>query len=765
MLIIPNHGLLANDKIRIATNSLFFKCNKDGNFSDHPYPRATDPAAGVFLTITSKTDNSITVDVGAGGGGGTGADVTATVGVGGTLIFSINSAGSGYINPQINVPEPSYENLEIVGTSRIGIGTTTDTGSNLLLDVAVSASTTSVGIGSTLFEIKSFNIARNGHSFKKGDKFKPVGLVTAAHLSAPIQEFELEVLEIFNDRFSAWQFGEIDYIDSIKILQDGARRRFPLFFNGELLSFEKDLTNSLSQAIDLDAVLLIFVNGVLQKPKESYTFEGGSTFIFNEPPRGESQPGLNDNDDVDIFFYRGTAGVDTIDADVNPTVKIGDTLKITKNDRLAGLPIVHDNNAESQVRARVVKDILNTDLVETDIYTGPGITTGSLRPLTWTKQKRDLRLNGTLIDKSRSILEPQVYATSKIIGNLSTTDGKGGPADGIFVDDAHSFFKESNYSGITVTEVDALITSGDINVGASATAIVSVAGTIKDFVITNGGSGYSGTVDIGIAAPSGVEKIVGVGTTATATVTITNGQISDIDVVNPGLGYTFTNPPHVVIGEPNFNYEKITRIQNAQGYTGIITGISTTNRGSVSGGAIKFFYHAVKEDPNGELTNATASELQVGYPILVSGTKVGNAVTSVDSSNNNVIGIGTQFLDNIYIVKSITPSGSKGVITCHIHSNSTSSAAIGVGVGTAGSFNGVNVVGESEILGKFNWGVLYGTDLVRSSNPISLTVTGKTLNNFSVTGLSTFPTIQRKSYDNIGERGHRSSGSYRADLT
>ena len=764
-LIIPNHGLTTSNKIRIATNSLFFKCNKDGNFSDHPYPRATDPAAGVFLTITSKTDNSITVDVGAGGGGGTGADVTATVGVGGTLIFSINSAGSGYINPQINVPEPSYENLEVVGTSRIGIGTTTDTGSNLLLNVAVSGSTTSVGIGSTLFEIKSFNIARNGHSFKKGDKFKPVGLVTAAHLSAPIQEFELEVLEIFNDRFSAWQFGEIDYIDSIKILQDGARRRFPLFFNGELLSFEKDLTNSLSQAIDLDAVLLIFVNGVLQKPKESYTFEGGSTFIFTEPPRGESQPGLNDNDDVDIFFYRGTAGVDTIDADVNPTVKIGDTLKINKNDRLAGLPIVHDNNTESQIRARVVKDILNTDLVETDIYAGPGISTGSLRPLTWTKQKRDLRLNGTLIDKSRSILEPQVYATSKIIGNLSTTDGKGGPADGIFVDDAHSFFKESNYSGITVSEVDALITSGDINVGASATAIVSVAGTIKDFVITNGGSGYSGTVDIGIAAPSGVEKIVGVGTTATATVTITNGEVSDIDVVNPGLGYTFTNPPHVVIEEPNFNYEKITRIQNAQGYTGIITGISTTNRGSVSGGAIKFFYHAVKEDPNGELSNAVASELQVGYPILVSGTKVGNAVTSVDSSNNNVIGIGTQFLDNIYIVKSITPTGSKGVITCHIHSNSTSSAAIGVGVGTTGSFNGITAVGQSEILGKFNWGVLYGADLVRSSNPISLTVTGKTLNNFNVTGLSTFPTIQRKSYDNIGERGHRSSGSYRADLT
>ena len=38
---------------------------------------------------------------------------------------------------------------------------------------------------------------------------------------------------------------------------------------------------------------------------------------------------------------------------------------------------------------------------------------------------------------------------------------------------------------------------------------------------------------------------------------------------------------------------------------------------------------------------------------------------------------------------------------------------------------------------------------------ISIGVTGLTVNS----GLTTFPTIQRKSYDNLGERGHRNSGS------
>ena len=102
--------------------------------------------------------------------------------------------------------------------SRLGQGATTDTGSNLLIDVQVSAAKTTVGIGSTTFEISNFQIARPGHSFKIGDKFKPVGLVTAAHLSKPINEFELEVLDIFNDQFSAWQFGELDFIDNLSLI-------------------------------------------------------------------------------------------------------------------------------------------------------------------------------------------------------------------------------------------------------------------------------------------------------------------------------------------------------------------------------------------------------------------------------------------------------------------------------------------------------------------------------------------------------------------
>ena len=78
-------------------------------------------------------------------------------------------------------------------------------------------------------------------------------------------------------------------------MQTGSRRRFPLFFNGQLLSFEVDPESALSDQIDLNAVLLIFVNGVLQTPNISYQFEGGTTFTFTEAPMA--------SDKVDVFFY------------------------------------------------------------------------------------------------------------------------------------------------------------------------------------------------------------------------------------------------------------------------------------------------------------------------------------------------------------------------------------------------------------------------------------------------------------------------------
>jgi len=738
VLTIPNHGLTTSDTVGIDTGGLVFKCSKDNFFSDHPYPRSvsktsfpnSDPIAGIQTAIIGTTTNTITLQVGVGGGAGSGAVVTASVGVGGTLAFNIVSAGTSYVNPEIIIPQPNYDNLPIIGVSREGIGSTTQTGSNLLIDVKVGASKTTVGIGSTTFEISEFAIARPGHSFKVGDKFTPVGLVTAAHLTSPIQQFELEVIQTFSDKFSAWQFGELDFIDSIRNLQDGARKRFPLFFNGQLLSFERDINNSRSQLIDLNAILLVFVNGVIQEPSSSYIFEGGTTFEFIEPPRPEAK--------VDIFFYKGQEGVDVDVADIQQTIKIGDEVRLFKH------PI---GVTTSQQAERTLKELLGAKLVETDIYTGAGIDENNDKPIRWTKQKVDIVLGGKKIDKSREILEPQVYPTSKIIGDLTNSSGDGN-TNGIFVDDAEVFFYEKgdhlsasnpdesdgDYN-LAFSSVDALITSGEIHVGAAVTAIVSAAGTISSLDITEAGSGYSGSVSIKISAP------VGVGTTAIATGTITNGSLTSTTITNPGLGYSAFTPPQVIVELPTFETEKITSISNVEGFTGIITGITTTTGSGSHPLALKFFFRADK----------AANGLLLNYPVLIKDTSVGSGVTSVDSQDSSIVGIGTTFVDNIYKVHAVSTLGENGEITCNIHTNSSSSV---LGIAQTGNFNNSNP-GISTELGKISWGRLYNA--TRSDSPISIGVTGLTVN----TGLSTFPTIQRKNYTVGSLRGLRSSGAIR----
>ena len=647
---------------------------------------------------------------------GTAADISATVGIGGTLIFTINDGGSGYNEPVISIPQPSYDNLEVVGVSRLGVGATTDTGTNLLLNVTVGASATApVGLGSTFFSVDSFKISRSGYGFKVGDVFTPVGLVTAKGLSQPISQFQLEVTEIFNDQFSSWSFGQMNYIDSIKFFQNGIRKRFPLFLNGDLVSFEVDSDNQLSSEIDLDSVLIIFVNGVIQTPGSAYTFNGGTSFIFTEAPDPE--------DKVDIFFYLGELGVDSIIVNVDETLKIGDNILVKK--------IPFDSSVNSQSRSRTIVDILGSDNIETDNYVGTGINETIYRPVDWIKQKKDLYIKGDVIYKTRDIYEPRVYPTAKIIGDVNTDSQM------IFVDDAQFFdYEDSNY-GINIDSFGGLIVGGSDPVSAAFTATVSNDGSISGVTITNTGFGYTTTtIPIKFAAPQRIG--VGIGTTATGTATILNGAVSSVSVDNVGFGYTNTNPPNLIVEIPPAIKENIPNFKNVQGFSGIITGISTTTGSNGHPLALTFHYTVT--------TMADADDLLTDYPIYINNTTVGNGVTSVNSDDNALVGIGTTFLDNIYIVHQRFNVGPRGVVTCNVHSDSPI-----VGIATTGYTDIAAGIGTFQ-LGNISWGRIFnGSDLLQRSQPISIGVTGLTVDS----GLSTFPTIQRRLF------GFKNNGSIR----
>ena len=564
-------------------------------------------AGGSIISVgLGTTDNNgsgyngivaIGVSVYQNGHTGAAATISATVGAGGTLSFTVVGGGTGYTNPKIFVSEPSYENLSVTGVSRLGIGTTTSTGVGLLLNVEVGASSTT-GIGSTYFEVSKFSISRQGYSFRRGDVFKPVGLVTAKGLASPLSEFQLTVIDTFSDSFAAWQFGEFDYIDSVKNYQDGVRKRFPLFYNNELLSFES-LEGS---QVNLSNALLIVINGIIQDPGVAYEFDGGTSFVFTTAPRPE--------DDVAILFYKGTDGDDIIlNNSTNEILKRGDTVQVLKNNSISGT-IKQDK--------RIIFDLSFSDKFETNLYSNQGVDSENDKPLSWTKQKIDRKINGENVYKTRDSLESLIYPTAKIIKDFSTTDTE------IFVDNAE-FFEYDN----TPEPFSSLIVNG-----------------------------------ISTAASGAVELI------------------SNVSLIN--------------------------------GFSGIITGITTTIGSGGNSLALRFY-----------LNSPSFVGLQTGYPIYIFDTRVGKGVTSINTSDSAVVGIGTTFADNIYYVHQFSSSGSVGIITSNILSTTST-----IGLSSSGSI--------SNPVGKYSWGRLSGFS--RSSSPISIGVTRNTVD----VGLTTFATIQRR---------------------
>ena len=279
---------------------------------------------------------------------------------------------------------------------------------------------------------------------------------------------------------------------------------------------------------------------------------------------------------------------------------------------------------------------------------------------------------------------------------------------------------------------------------AISTATVSNDGTISNFTVDDGGVGYTtATVNIsnpiiGIgtnrswyAAGIGTSGDVGIGTTAVASLTITNGSITSVNVVNAGSGYTSTNLPQVIISDPSAQYESLKNANVVTGFSGGIIGIGTTV-GIGTDLALKFELHR---------QNGVYSGLEVGNPIYVFDTHVGSGLTSIETNESDTVGVSTQFVNNVYTIHAVDTT--LGIITCNISDQTNI-----VGIATTGTAN--------KPIGKYSWGKISGFG--RGTSPISIGVTG-----YDVTsGLSTFPLVQRRGFGGLVESyamGLRDTGS------
>jgi hypothetical protein len=392
-----------------------------------------------------------------GGNPTTGAAGTFTVLNGKVNTIFMNTPGVGYTwtnVPKVKFDDPiPYDDIQLISAST-GIG-----------------ASASIQVGSGL-SITSFTLDKIGYGFTVGEKLTIAGIPTVTSIGSTFANAIFTVTATKDDEFAGWVFGKLQVLDDFSDEFNGSKTTFTLTENGTPLSIEKD-TGSI---INLEDVLLIFINDVLQKPGEAYTFTGGTQLTFAEAPLA--------GDTLQILFYRGT------DADIETegslaTVKIGDSIQILKNPENI-LPV-----SQSE---RIVRAIFSRDTLKTTNYTKQGISaqTSPLRPVVWCKQQDDVVVSGVKISKARDEYAAAIKPNSRIIKNISISDS-------IFYADggslAFSKTEEPNTTSFSVQIID----SDKDNTGFGTTTFtlpvetvtgVSVAG--DEGVITGIGSTNQG---------------------------------------------------------------------------------------------------------------------------------------------------------------------------------------------------------------------------------------------------------------------------------
>ena len=644
---------------------------------------------------------------------------TANVDAGIVTSVTITNGGSGYDKiqpPDLEFEPPlNYENMRLTG-SATGIG------------ASVSVV---VGAGSSVI---AFTITNFGYNYKIGDTLTldtasgaNAGIHTDSSAGSSFKAFELTVDETFNDSFSGWSFGQLQKINTFEGDFDGKRKTFTFKITEGAAATQVTLRAAKGSPIKIEDNIIVFINDILQVSKESYTINGGSRIEFSEAPKA--------GDKVRIYFYRGSDN-DVFDMDILETIKVGDEVQINTYPE-KGLTDGFQQNP------RTVTGITTTDTITTNTYPGPGIATvrADLRPIVWTKQLSDVVIDNKAITKDRTELEAGIRPTGYIINSVSTA------STDFFVDNAVPLFNE--FDDRSESKQALTIFDPTTRTGAAATAVVATgigttftSGTIQEIIISDGGAGFTTVPHVAIGVTAGIGTIhsgiaVTFTTNASAVATLSGvGTVSSIHVSVPGIGYTYTNPPSVLIAPQRQTKEKISSVKY-DGDFGIITGIGTTTVAGIATTGLTFDLFIPLDSPLRDSSIMTTprltSGIQTGYYFVAYNTNTGTANTSyADATGITTVGIGSTFIDNIYKVMAVenVTGSAHGV-------GSTTLRRVTVSVGsTAGVSIGSSATAQDTDFGNYSWGRIY--DFVRADAQ-SFSV----INSDGVTGILTGPVIVR----------------------
>jgi hypothetical protein len=506
-------------------------------------------------------------------------------------------------------------------------------------------------------------------------------------------DFKILVDEIYNNEFSGWSFGQLQLIDPIESLFDGNRRSFPLKIDNELRS----IRTGYSSLIDINNIFLVFINGILQVPGDSYSITGSSFITFSEPPR--------ENYSCAILFYRGSGSNDVIDVDVVETVKPGDLVRLEDDFYYAETD-------------RLVSGVPSSDTVNTITYTGVGVTEDEsyTRPIRWRKQTEDLFINQTEVTKNREIYEDIIEPSTNILKSVGINTNI------LFVENVRTIFDDERENTVQDYRNKLRIISQDEVRVAIATVTVSNSGSIVSATILDGGKGYITPPTISFPIPVGFTTA----SRAYATTFISSGSISSITINSPGAGYTFTSPPQVMFEHPKNIFVDVTT-SSYEGDFGLISGVGTSSVGIATTALIFDLFipqDSFLRNSNIVGTAIPVSGIQTGYYFVVKNSHLGNGTVSLDETGA-LISTGTTYLDNVYKVLSVSIASTvvSGIGTTSIARVITPVQNNNIGIALTNFY------------GTYSWGKITIPDGVSSDK--------FTVYNNGISGINTSPIIKR----------------------
>ena len=596
---------------------------------------------------------------------------TGIVDNGHIIDVNITNSGSGYeigSEPTVVFDAPlSYSDIPLVYSQNSPTGF----GTQATIDIVV-------GQGSSVidFEIKNLGY-RYGQKQILTVPIGDFGIPTDSNYN--FEEFQINIEKVNSDKFSAWHFGELQRLDNIDNEFDGKKRKFAIKSDGEEISIRSRIGSN----IDVESLLLVFVNDILQVPGVAYEFTGGSTINFSEPPKGKSEDGSFKGDTCKILFYKGSGDIDVVLQNVLPSLKRGDELSIRGDDSL--VPFSLDQES------RVISEILTTEALETFPYYERGIDPNPdhARTVTWCQQTNDKVIDGKIVSKARQINSALINPKTNLIQSVGIGSTQ------LYVESVVPFFNPGNEEQKFKKRHTVSILSQDEKVSAAATAIVSDTNTIESISISHGGSGYNSVPSVIISNPVGL----GISARASAVANITDGTVTSITVTNPGIGYTRTSVPQILIEEPSISKET-NKSNFYYGDFGEIIGVKTTSVSVASTGFVFDFFIPVDSYLRNPLITSvglavTISNISVGDYFTVRNSTIGSGVTSLYQTGER-LGVTTEFVDCVYEVAAVSVV-QKPVVGVGI----TYVKEVTVSVEDHGDISGI----ENTIsYGEFSWG-------------------------------------------------------------